>query len=533
MLFGPTCFVSRHKHCNLKTAGFFLEEERHIRRPADSMAMQAHQSPFYPHSPVNTTHTQNGGGEGEHAIGQAGPGPGTRSLAMQMHHSGDRLGHTAGYDDHFHRGSSIANNGHFGTAFGAGAGGVTAASSPAFYISHSNSGGNFGPASTIAGPSASSYMPDYESHHSHHQAHTPGSSALWNSSGFDHDPHRPPESYVDYQHPAGSLQGTHPSGMSTYYSSPYGGPLGEGVSPYSHQQAASAPLYNGAADSAGTLPFMFDDQDDSAGGGTVRPKARRGPAKRRKLAESNERHVGGDPKSSKSLAVRAGVSSGDLARSLVHSWLEQGGGPGSPIGGANVQRSGARRADVGLGETLYTDDAAKTSTLLEGDELDQHVTSDPLSGFDMSASHLDGADDESLRVRDAAHRDVDTLYKGNLGDHSLDPAKGLVGEADGAHLDAKSTVPAGDGIADEEPLYVNAKQYQRILKRRAARQRIERKRRIDIARTTLKNAKDAGEMDLSSFDLTKVSFSTNQCSAAPSQTSSLRRPASLLTLCHV
>ncbi|PWN44854.1 hypothetical protein IE81DRAFT_286428 [Ceraceosorus guamensis] len=121
----------------------------------------------------------------------------------------------------------------------------------------------------------------------------------------------------------------------------------------------------------------------------------------------------------------------------------------------------------------------------------------------MSASHIDGADDEPLRVRDAAHRDVDTLYKSNLGDHSLDSAKGLIGEADGAHLDAKSAVPAGDGVADEEPLYVNAKQYQRILKRRAARQRIERKRRIDIARTTLKNAKDAGEMDLSSFDLTK------------------------------
>lgn len=62
---------------------------------------------------------------------------------------------------------------------------------------------------------------------------------------------------------------------------------------------------------------------------------------------------------------------------------------------------------------------------------------------------------------------------------------------------------------EEEPLYVNAKQYNRILKRRAARAKLESEGRIPRERKVCLSASFNQREDVSSVSFSSVNSSTN------------------------
>jgi hypothetical protein len=64
--------------------------------------------------------------------------------------------------------------------------------------------------------------------------------------------------------------------------------------------------------------------------------------------------------------------------------------------------------------------------------------------------------------------------------------------------------------AEEEPLYVNAKQYNRILKRRAARAKLESEGRIPRERKVCRNSKhEVNDEYKSNVFISSVNFFTN------------------------
>ena len=200
---------------------------------------------------------------------------------------------------------------------------------------------------------------------------------------------------------------------------------------------AQAPPSNAAAPAGSSPPEVWSfieaptvELDDSAGGGTKRPKARRKKAKavvEPPVEEAPEQQVAGiiavpsaagshgtagSKANSATLPFVDPLQSEDtsaLARSMVNHWLEDGAAAGAPL-------------------------------------------MQPPPGSPSFESVLPPASSVGSVVR----------------------------EATGSAGAAASVASHAADDADEEPLYVNAKQYHRILKRRAARARILQRRKREV-----------------------------------------------------
>lgn len=368
----------------------------------------------------------------------------------------------------------------------------------AFYIQHpSSSQPNHGPSSSHHPHHLDAYTSSASTPHQHfspgadHHSSSSASVAAFSNSGRLSWANSPADSY----HGVPSNATTHSSGADSH-SSLANNKYPWDINPASMRSDAphigspysTSDLLHPATASA----LGFDD--DSGSGGNVRPRAR----KRTRAEEEPRSRLSSSSRSRTRPRIPSALSNANSPASDFHhsissyhadpeetditAWINAG--DADDFASTHVAAADHSRLWSSFGPGIPND--ASHASPYHGSAAASAL---PASLSNSRAQSVVGSEDFPYHASPALHSGPSNLgLSVSLHDHDALDTKS----------EAAQPIPDDAAPAEDEPLYVNAKQYQRILKRRATRARIEEQRKKDFLaymHTRDKERKDGDGLD--------------------------------------